>query len=211
MLFWPRQTSRGPELYPADDRSRPRSRPADRALARVKSACAATPACRDLRDPLHETDDLGAPDREDSLSAEPVRSLAFRLALGAPLAWAALQASPALAQQSGPASIRSPADLTQHPDRYVGRSVVWVKGYCFFDDPTYVCVGKDTPFEVLAARIGPAAAKAAVEADCGGMDGAERNPSDECAYSFQFTATSFKAITSDYVLHNQLQQNKRVI
>jgi hypothetical protein len=145
------------------------------------------------------------------LAAKPVRSLALRLALGAPFAWAALHASPALSQQSGPASILSPADLTQHPDRYVGRSVVWVKGYCFFDDPTYVCVGKDTPFEALAARIEPAAAKAAVEANCGGMDGAERNPSAECAYSFQFVASSFKAITSDYVLHDRLQQNKRVI
>jgi hypothetical protein len=137
----------------------------------------------------------------------PVWNLAVRLAIGAPLASAVLYASPALPQQS----IRSPADLAQHPDRYVGRSVLWGKGYCFFDSPNYVCVGKDTPFEVRAPNIGPTAAKAAVEGNCGGIDGAEHNPLPECAYSFQFVASSFKPITGDYVLHGQLQQDKRVI
>jgi hypothetical protein len=139
------------------------------------------------------------------------RICAIVFSLNATFAQILCGASPAYSQQGNAAPNASPADLTQHPGRYVGRPVVWVKGYCFFNDPVYACVGEDTPFVVFSPKIEPAEAKADIEANCGGDNGYERNPKAECAYTIQFVATAFKPIIDDYVLHDRVQQNKRLI
>lgn len=99
----------------------------------------------------------------------------------------------------------------RYPARYINQPVTIAAGYCFSDPPNYACVGKDTPFEVVSRKIAANATKAAIEENCGGLEGAERNPSAQCAYAFRFVATGYRPIVSDYVLHDRLQSQKRVI
>ena len=118
----------------------------------------------------------------------------------------------ASAQNGGLPPVTSPADIAKHPGNYLDRPVDWRDGYCFVDKPTYVCIGRDLPFEVVLQHDIPAgAAKSLIDENCGDINGTERNPVTPCAFSFDFVADRFEFILSDYFLHGRLQRQKRIV
>jgi hypothetical protein len=119
----------------------------------------------------------------------------------------------ALAQDAG-VTLSTGRELLSRPSQYLNRAVTIASGYCFFDDTktmTYTCIGKEMPFEVEARSIPEGPAQNAIKASCGDIQGIEHNPSKYCAFSFKFRATSYKTVTGDYVLHDLVQSNKRIV
>ena len=116
--------------------------------------------------------------------------------------------------QDAPQRFETGRELLASPDQYLNKSVSIHIGYCFFDDTNtneFVCIGDSTPFEVVASSIPSGAARDAIKSTCNDIQGVEHNPSATCAYSFNFVPTSYKTIISDYVLHDRVQSNKRII
>ena len=128
--------------------------------------------------------------------AMPLWSSAFA-ALGCLIA-----ASPAGAQA---------VDYSRTPERYLNVENNVAAGFCFFDQPDYVCVGKDLPYVVIAKTIPAGPLKAAIEENCSGLDAAERNPSPDCRYGFRFVPRTFKRIVSDYAVNNRLRRNAKIV
>jgi hypothetical protein len=117
--------------------------------------------------------------------------------------------TPGRAQTAGP--LISPPDLAIHPDSFLGKANDWKSGFCFTDEQDYVCVGADTPFEVVAPRLASPGVEASLKRDCGGLDAVERNPSPDCAYRLRFVARSFERFVGDYFLHRQLKSDVRLV
>jgi hypothetical protein len=101
--------------------------------------------------------------------------------------------------------------LALHPERFAGRRIVWNEGYCFADDATFVCIGADQPFEVVAPRLSPSNLQGYLKENCGGMDAIERNPFPQCSAQFSFVVGHYETVKGDYVLHGELQSDKHIV
>ena len=117
----------------------------------------------------------------------------------------------AAAQDDAPLVLQTGKELLEDTALYVGRTVVVVDGYCFYDQPNFVCIGTETPFEVKAPSMAPGPIQAAIKENCGDIEGTEHNPTPRCAYSFRFVPRSFKPGIGDYILHDEVQSNKRLV
>ena len=85
-------------------------------------------------------------------------------------------------------------------------------GFCVYDEPKVVCFGAETPFEVSAGSTTDPKALAGLQENCGGdLPGKEHDPTPACAFTFSFVPTSAKIGVGDYVLHDLVQSNKRLV
>ena len=132
-----------------------------------------------------------------------------RAGFGAVVVWVALFGT--IQAQGESTTFKTGKELVKAPGTYIGQSVSVRSGYCFYDEPDFVCIGKSTPFEAVGPSIPAGPIREAIKANCGGKDGAERNPSPDCAYAFKFQPTAFKPIIGDYFIGNDLQSEKRLI
>lgn len=128
--------------------------------------------------------------------------------LGALAAFVGAAASRA---EEPPLFLQRGKELLKDPSLFVGRTVVVGEGFCFYDQPNFVCVGKNTPLEVRSSNMSAGAELTKIKDQCGGMDGTERNPVEQCAYSFRFKPTAFKYAIGDYFVGWNLKSNKRLI
>jgi hypothetical protein len=102
-------------------------------------------------------------------------------------------------------------ELVKDPSLFVRRTVTVIHGFCFFDQPSFVCIGKDTPFEVRARSMPGGPLLEAIKDQCGDINGVEHNPVATCAFSFRFVPTGFKYGIGDYFIGWKLQSNRRLV
>ena len=134
----------------------------------------------------------------------------MKLSLCAALLLEAAFIAPVIAQDA-PLALETGKELLENTDLFVGRTVSVGDGYCFYDQPAFVCIGKETPFEVRASTMPDGPLKKAIIENCGDIEGTEHNPTPQCAYSFRFVPRSYKAGIGDYVVHDEVQSNKRLM
>jgi hypothetical protein len=119
---------------------------------------------------------------------------------------------PVLAQDAATLTFKTGRELLNAPQKYIGRSIVVTDGFCVFDEPNVVCFGNQTPFEVKAGSVRDPHTLARLKDKCGDdLPGKEHDPTPDCKYSFSFIPTSVRIGVGDYVLHDLVQSNKRLV
>ena len=118
----------------------------------------------------------------------------------------------ALAQEAATHIFKTGRELLSAPQKYVGQSITVSDGFCVYDEPSVVCFGAETPFEVKAGSVSDPKDLARLMEKCGDdLPGKEHDPTPDCAYSFRFIPTRAKIGVGDYILHDLVQQNKRLV
>ena len=123
-----------------------------------------------------------------------------------------LSGAPVLAQDATTHTFKTGRELLSTPQKFIGQSVTVLDGFCVYDEPSVVCFGNETPFEVKASSVSDPRTLARLKDKCGDdLPGKEHDPTTQCTYSFSFVPTRAKIGVGDYVLHDLVQSNKRLV
>jgi len=120
--------------------------------------------------------------------------------------------APVLAKVATTLIFRTGRELLSAPQKFVGQSITVSDGFCVYDEPNVVCFGNETPFEVKASSVSNPQDLARLMDKCGDdLPGKEHDPTPDCTYSFSFVPTRVRIGVGDYILHDLVQSNKRLV